>query len=203
VRIFEKGCAPSKKSSAFSKVRTFRKPCAPSNPVRTFEERRPQERRTQGSRRRAAFYVGSLFFHFSPSPPTPRGKGESEDFADFPRSSLEPFRSKRSTFENFKESASSAKSADHLPFAAISAQSERPRPAKQKAVPGSSIQARLRYLRDLQLLAVPYLLLPSLIMTEDVKFVQMSFARAQNRARQPVKEIQLVLRERESFTFSV
>jgi hypothetical protein len=185
VRIFEKGCAPSKKSSAFSKVRTFRKPCAPSNPVRTFEERRPQERRTQGSRRRAAFYVGSLFFHLSPSPATPRGKGGSADFADdadFPRSSLEPFRSKRSTFENFKKSASSAKSADNLLFPAISAQSEPPRPAKQKAVPGSSIRARLRYLRDLQLLAVPYLVLSSLIMTEYVKFVQMSFARARTTA---------------------
>jgi hypothetical protein len=131
VRIFEKGCAPSKKSSAFSKVRTFRKPCAPSNPVRTFEARRPQESRTQGSRRRAAFYVGFLCFHLSPSPATPRGKGGSADLANFPRWSLEPFRSKRSTFENFKKSASSAKSADNLPFAAISAQSEPPRPAKQ------------------------------------------------------------------------
>jgi len=78
VRIFEKGCAPSKKSSAFSKVRTFRKRCAPSNQVRTFEEGRPQERRTQGSRRRPALYVGFLCFHVSPSPATPKGKGDPQ-----------------------------------------------------------------------------------------------------------------------------
>ena len=42
-------------------------------------------------------------------------------------------------------------------------------------------------------------------MTVDVKFVQMSLTGEEPRQsrRQPVKEIQLVLRERESFTFSV
>jgi hypothetical protein len=36
---------------------------------------------------------------------TGRGSADDADFADFPRSSLEPFRSKRSTFENFQKSA--------------------------------------------------------------------------------------------------
>ncbi len=98
-----------------------------SKTVRTFERSAHLRRRgaagepharLPASRRFLRWF--SLLSRFSISCDTKRQRRSADfaDDADFPRSSLEPFRSKRSTFENFKESASSA---DNLLFPAISA----------------------------------------------------------------------------------
>ena len=71
---------------------------------------------------------------------------------------------------------------DNLPFFCHQRAIRTTTARKTKSRAGIFDPGTAPHTRDLQLLAVPYFVFVSLIMTEDVKYVQMTFARVQTSA---------------------